>query len=118
MAGRTPIRPGEIGSVYIAPSGARFRGRARTRDAGGALHRLSATADTREDVRGQLERKAAELAFTANRITSDTRMGLLLDLWLDESRERVKYQTQRVYADTVRWLVPMVGALGPDELDT
>lgn len=49
MAGRTPIRPGEIRSVQIAPSGDRFRGRARTRDAGGALHRLSATADTPED---------------------------------------------------------------------
>lgn len=118
MAGRTPIRPGELGSVQISTAGVRFRGRARTRDAGGALHRLSATADSVEGVRVQLERKAAELAFTANRIGSETRLSLLLELWLDESRQRVKHQTQRVYSDTVRWLVPMVGALSPQELDT
>lgn len=117
MAGRTPIRPGEIGAVHIASAGDRFRGRSRTRDAGGALHRLSATADTPEEVRALLEKKAAELAFTSNRITSHTRLALLLDLWLEESRQRVKHQTQRVYADTVRWLIPMVGALSPEELD-
>lgn len=73
MAGRTPVRPGEIGSVHVGPAGERFRGRARTRDAGGMLHRLSATADTLEAVRLQLERKAAELAFTVNRIVGHAR---------------------------------------------
>lgn len=117
MAGRKPIRPGAIGSIQISVAGEGVRGRARTRDGGGTLHRLSATAATPEGVRTLLEKRAAALAFSANRITADTKMSLLLGLWLDESKLRVKHQTQRVYADTVRWLVPLVGALSPEELD-
>ncbi|MBW9110173.1 site-specific integrase [Microbacterium ureisolvens] len=117
MAGRDALEPGELGSVAIEQVGPRFRGRARTRDAGGTLRRLSATADTAEEAAIQLRRRADALAFTVNRITANSTVGHLLERWLDEARGRVKHQTHRVYADTIRWLVPMVGALRPTDLD-
>lgn len=84
MAGRRPLQIGELGSVTFSEARGRIVGRARTRGAGGIIHRLAATAATREEALEQLKAAASDYALTVEVTSLSTTMTSLLDLWIED----------------------------------
>jgi len=118
MAGRPPIGVGELGhiSTEVLPDG-RVTARARTRDAGGNSRRLRAVASTEQLAVEKLRRTAAELGLRIDSMGAGTPLAVLFDSWLQDC-SALRWGTRRVYADTVRWFSPMVGAITIGELTT
>lgn len=117
MAGRPKIPIGAIGAVDYKMVDGLWQGRARTRDAGGTVRRLTSRRHpTKEEVRNDLVRQARDLAYAAEDISKKTTLTVLLDAWIKDRQGGVKYQTLRMYRDTVRWLTPFAGGLAVKEL--
>lgn len=116
MAGRRPLQIGELGSVTYSDARGRIVGRARTRGAGGTIHRLAATGTTREEALRGLKAAASEYALTVEATSLSTTMSSLLDLWIEDRTGQVRPQTLRIYRDTVRWLTPLIGGITVGEM--
>lgn len=117
MAGRKPLAPGELGAVKVVPTpSGGYSGRARTRDGGGIIRRLRASASTEAEVIALLEVRARETLYMNGELSPSAPLSIALDMWIKEKEfdESVKPQTLRIYKDNVRWLTPYVGALPLD----
>lgn len=60
--GRPRIPAGEIGTIHVTRLAAAYRARAQARDDGGNLHQLRVVADTEEEARALLLRRAEGLS--------------------------------------------------------
>lgn len=108
------IRVGELGGVsYSARPTGGIQARARTRDAGGNLRRISATGTTREAAYAKLVEEARVLALLRTELGGLATLSELLDTYLDAKRAsgRVREQTLTAYARTARHLKEVGGAL-------
>lgn len=103
-------------TVMFQVAGAGVQARCRTRDAGGALRRPSFSAPTEHAALAGLKRRVRELALRVDELESDRTLGGAIKLWLEDRKPEVRSQTLRIYADTARWLVPIVGAIPLEEL--
>lgn len=108
------IRVGELGGVsYSARPTGGIQARARTRDAGGNLRRISATGTTREAAYAKLVEEARVLALRRTELGGLATLSELLDTYLDAKHAsgRVREQTLTAYARTARHLREVGGAL-------
>ncbi|WP_261163890.1 tyrosine recombinase XerC [Microbacterium sp. Marseille-Q6965] len=110
--GRRPLGVGELGGVTYAHAGKGVVvARARTRDAGGVIHRPQARGATKEEALERLQAKARRLAVAGEEIGPDTPLGDLFQMWLEDREGEIRPQSHRFYKDIVRWLTPIVGGI-------
>ena len=119
MAGRPRLRPGELGKVSIEPlpGGMSVRGRARVRDGGGELRRISETGRDEEAVREQLRSRAAAMVHRSTTDDQNATIGMMLDAWVERTRRKRRPQTARIYASTTKWLKPECGGIRISEFE-
>lgn len=122
MAGRPPLRPGEVRSVNLKRNAdGTWSARAYVIDAGGVRRNPRGSGATEAEAVATLHARARELALDVDAYSTDTPLAVLLEAWLKEKAGDVRSgalrpQTLRIYRDTVRWLKPMAGALSVGEL--
>ena len=116
---RPQILAGELGEIVlgILPSG-RYRARASTRDDSGALHRLSAVADTEDEARAEVLRQCRELTTGGSGALAPlSTIADAVELWLSQILTRAKagslsYSTYESYETTARVIiVPRCGGV-------
>jgi integrase len=121
---RPQILAGELGGIIIGilPSG-KYRARASARDDSGALHRLSAVADTEELARSGLHRQALAISTGGSgALLPTSTIAEAVELWLSQIASRAKagslsYSTYEAYETTARVIIlPRCGGIQLDRL--
>ena len=119
---RPQIAAGELGAIVVGilPSG-RYRARASTRDDSGALHRVSAVADTDEEARADVRRQAMALSTGGSgTLLPSSTIADAVELWLAQILSRAKsgsltFSTYESYETTARVvIVPRCGGVRLD----
>jgi integrase len=122
--GKPQIPAGELGriDVKLLPSG-RYRARASSRDDGGNLHRLGATAESEELARGEVRRQAMALSTGGfGGLAPTSTVADAVELWLPQILTRAKtgsltYSTYESYETTARLVIlPRCGGVRLDRL--
>lgn len=118
MSGRRSLAVGELGSVTFEKVKNGFRARGRTKDASGKLRRPSFVASTKQEAEDGLRIAVAKLVYATQALDDQSAVRVFLQEWVEESKDRIKPQSVRVYAETANWLEEMIGAIPISQLDT
>lgn len=106
--GRPRIPAGEIGTIHITHLATGYRARAQARDDGGNLHQLRVVADTEEEARALLLRRASALSSSAfSGLDSRNTIAEAGAAWLEQIRARavagsLSFSTYESYETTLR----------------
>lgn len=116
---RRRIAAGELGGIQLTRlANGTWRARARARDDAGELHQLRAVADTEDEARAEIARRAANLSSSGYvGLTASDTVADACTAWLAQVRVRaqagaVSFSTYESYEQTARLLlVPRCGGI-------
>lgn len=111
--GRPPMPIGSHGKVRLYPSGAGWLASTKVRDLDGVVRKVDRTGKSRAAAERSLKKALQERdPSTGSTLNGDTRVAVLIDLFLEETKRRRRGTTYDTYAFHARnTVVPALGQL-------